>query len=42
MMEDRVLKKLVEAELDWEPSIDPADVAMTVEAVLVSSRCEAT
>lgn len=36
MMEDRVLKKLVEAELDWEPSIDPADVAMTVEKGIVT------
>jgi osmotically-inducible protein OsmY len=36
MMEDRVLKKLVEAELDWEPSIDPADVAMTIEKGIVT------
>lgn len=36
MMEDRVLKKLVEAELDWEPSIDAADVGMTVEKGIVT------
>lgn len=35
-MEDRVLKKLVEAELEWEPSIDAADIGMTVEKGIVT------
>lgn len=35
-MEDKTLKKLVEDELEWEPSIDAADVAATVENGIVT------
>lgn len=35
-MDDKVLKKLVEDELAWEPSIDAADVAVTVEKGIVT------
>jgi len=34
-MEDKALKALVEAELDWEPSIDAADIGITVEDGIV-------
>jgi osmotically-inducible protein OsmY len=34
-MEDKVLKTLVEAELEWEPSIDAADIGITVEDGIV-------
>jgi osmotically-inducible protein OsmY len=30
-MEDKALKKIVEAELGWEPSIDAADIGVTAE-----------
>lgn len=35
MTSDMSLKKLVEEELDWEPSIDAADVGVTVEDGIV-------
>jgi osmotically-inducible protein OsmY len=34
-MDDKALKKLVETELEWEPSIDAADVGVTVENGIV-------
>ena len=34
-MEDKALKALVEAELEWEPSIDAADIGITVEDGIV-------
>lgn len=34
-MEDKSLKKMVEAELDWEPSVDAADIGVTVEQGIV-------
>lgn len=34
-MDDKQLKKLVEEELDWEPSIDSADIGVTVENGIV-------
>lgn len=34
-MEDKALKKLVQDELDWEPSVDPADIGVTVENGIV-------
>jgi osmotically-inducible protein OsmY len=34
-MEDKVLKNLVEDELAWEPSIDSADIGVTVENGIV-------
>ncbi|HEY0650511.1 BON domain-containing protein [Phenylobacterium sp.] len=34
-MDDKVLKKLVTDELEWEPSIDAADIGVTVENGIV-------
>lgn len=34
-MEDKVIKKLVEEELDWQPSIDAADIGVTVDNGIV-------
>lgn len=34
-MDDKALKKLVEDELEWEPSIDAADIGVTVENGIV-------
>jgi osmotically-inducible protein OsmY len=36
LMDDKILKKLVEDELAWEPSIDAADVAVTVDKGIVT------
>lgn len=35
-MQDRVIQKMVRDELEWEPSIDAADVDVTVEAGIVT------
>lgn len=34
-MEDKAIKKLVQDELDWEPSVDAADIGVTVEKGIV-------
>lgn len=34
-MEDRLLKSMVEDELEWQPSIDPTDIGVTVENGIV-------
>jgi osmotically-inducible protein OsmY len=34
-MEDKALRKLVQDELDWEPSVDSADIGVTVEKGIV-------
>lgn len=34
-MEDRVLKSMIQDELDWQPSIDSTDIGVTVESGIV-------
>jgi len=34
-MEDKTLRRLVQEELDWQPSIDAADIGVTVEQGIV-------
>ncbi len=34
-MDDKALKKLVQAELDWEPSVEASDIGVIVDKGIV-------